>query len=135
MGVATWCLAILLALPASGTAQDLGCRPPQKPMLDIELFFGRNIGGRLGVSDGAWAQFLAHEVTSRFPDGLTVIDASGQWRSPQGKIVRERSKLVRILVPAEGDAPSRIDAIAEAYKRRFRQQSVGIVTRQSCVAF
>lgn len=32
------------------------------------------------VSDEDWRAFLAAEVTPRFPDGLTVIDAAGQWR-------------------------------------------------------
>lgn len=125
----------MLALGASAAAQDLACRPPQKAMLDIELFFGRNVGGKLGVTDKLWSQFLAREVTPRFPDGLTVLDAAGQWRDPRGKITREGSKLVRILVPPETDPASKIDAIVEAYKRRFRQQSVGVVTRPACATF
>jgi Protein of unknown function (DUF3574) len=136
MGAVTWCLAILLALSAgAGTAQEPACRPPQKPMLDIELFFGRNVGGTLGVTDKLWSQFLAREVTPRFPDGLTVIDAAGQWRRADGHIVRERSKVLRILVPADAVIASKIDAVIDAYKRRFRQQSVGLVTRPACASF
>ena len=36
------------------------------------------IGGRVGVSEGQWARFVSREITSRFPDGLTVFDARGR---------------------------------------------------------
>ena len=104
-------------------------------MIEVDLLFGRNIGGRLGVTDKRWTVFLASEVTPRFPDGLTVFDASGQWRDAEKKrIVREPSKIVRIIT-ADADAQAKIDAVVEAYKKRFHQQSVGVVTRPACVSF
>ena len=123
-------------LAAGAAAQGRDCRDPGKPMLVIDLLFGRNIGGRLGVSEQSWSRFLAHEITPRFPDGLTVIDANGQWRDPAGsRITRERSKLVMIVTEAGGDWRARVDAVVAAYKSRFRQQSVGVVTRMACAAF
>lgn len=105
-------------------------------MIEVDLLFGRNIGGRLGVTESRWAAFLAREVTPRFPDGLTVFDASGQWRDSERKrIVREPSKIVRIITAAGDDAQTKIDAIVASYKQRFRQQSVGVVTRPACVSF
>jgi len=104
-------------------------------MMEIDLLFGRNIGGKLGVTDKRWTAFLAREVTPRFPDGLTVFDAYGQWRDTRRKrVVREQSKVVRIIT-SDADAQAKIDAVVEAYKRRFRQQSVGVVTRPACVSF
>ena len=49
------------------------------------------------------------------------------------RIVRERSKLV--IIVAGPDAQGKVDAIVEAYKRKFRQQSVGVVVRPACVSF
>jgi len=127
--------ALLLALPASAFAQSLACNLPQKPMIEVEMMFGRNIGGHLGVTEKSWASFLAREVTPRFPDGLTVFDTTGQWRDTKTKaVVREPSKIVRIIT-ADAEAQGKIDAIAEAYKKQFRQDSVGIVSRPSCVSF
>jgi hypothetical protein len=104
-------------------------------MLAIDLLFGRGSGG-LTVSEQAWAQFLAREITPRFPDGLTVFDATGQWRNPQGDVIlRERSKMVMIVVPENPPAQERVDAIAAAYKHQFKQQSVGIVIRAACASF
>jgi hypothetical protein len=119
--------------PASASVAD-GCNAPQQPMLENELIFGRNIGDRAGVSEGAWARFLAGEVTPRFPQGLTVINGSGQWRDRErARIVHEAVKIVIIITAA--DARAKIDAVIAAYKRRFHQQAVGVITRPVCAAF
>jgi hypothetical protein len=98
--------------------------------------FGRNIGGKPGVSEAQWRAFLAREVTPRFPDGLTVFEAAGQWRDEKTKaLVRERSKVVRIILPADAAADEKIAAIADAYIKQFKQDSVGIVRRPACVHF
>ena len=106
-------------------------------MLVAELFFGRHREGRLAVSDAAWADFLATVVTPQFPDGLTVFDGYGQWRNPAtGVIGRSPSvKIVLIAVPRSPDLAGRLSTVIDAYKERFRQQSVGIITRDSCAAF
>jgi hypothetical protein len=101
-----------------------------------ELLFGRDIRGRLGVSEAAWRRFVAHEITPRFPDGLTVTDAFGQWRDPDsGRIVREPSKRVEIVLPGKADDNARLDAVVSAYKRQFRQRSVGLIVQPACVSF
>lgn len=98
--------------------------------------FGRDVGHRIGVSEKAWARFVAREITPRFPDGLTVTDASGQWRNPaSGRIVREPSKLVIIVLPGNEDDEARLEAVVSAYKRQFRQQSVGVVVQSACASF
>jgi hypothetical protein len=124
--------ALLLTLTVSAAAQpDLQCNGNQKSWMVAELLFGRS-----NVSDAAWDRFLTAEVTPRFPDGLTVYDARGQWRNPQTKkISRERSKVVMIAMPPADDNQTRLSAIIEAYKTRFKQQSVGLIVRPSCVSF
>jgi len=127
--------AALIAVATPAYAQ-LSCTLPQKPMVEVELMFGRNIAGKLGVTDKLWAAFLAREVSPRFPDGLTVFDTTGQWRDAKTKaVIREPSKIVRIIMPADAQANEKIGAIASAYKTQFRQDSVGIVTRPACVSF
>ena len=111
-------------------AQTVSCSAPLKPMLDIELLLGHG-----KASDARWRQFLAREVTPRFPDGLTVYETTGQWRDPATKaITREKSRVLRIIVPAD-IARDKIDAVAAAYKTQFAQKSVGIVMRPACVSF
>jgi hypothetical protein len=130
-------LGLVVALAAgSSTAAPAACRGNQQSMLAAELLFGRRIAGGGIVSEAAWARFLAREITPRFPDGLTVFDAAGQWRDPaRGRIVRERSKVVLIVFRDDPQKQEHLDAIAEAYKRRFKQQSVGIVIKPACASF
>ena len=120
----------LFAVPGTGAAQSIDCAAPQKPMLDIELLLGRKGG------DARWRAFLAREVTSRFPDGLTVYETTGQWRDPaRNVLVRERSRVLRIIVPADPAPRGKVEAVAAAYKKQFQQKSVGIVMRPACVSF
>lgn len=122
--------ALLIVQAGLANAQALACTPPQTVMLDIELLLGRG-----KANEARWAQFLAREVTPRFPDGLTVYETTGQWRDPATKVIaREKSRVLRIIAPAE-TAPETIAAVADAYKQQFRQKSVGIVTRQVCASF
>ncbi|MGB9365925.1 MAG: DUF3574 domain-containing protein [Xanthobacteraceae bacterium] len=122
--------ALLIGQADLANAQALACTPPQIPMLDIELMLGRG-----KANDARWARFLAREVTPRFPDGLTVYETAGQWRDPAAKvIVREKSRVLRIIAPAD-TAPDRIAAVAEAYRKQFRQKSVGVITRPVCASF
>jgi hypothetical protein len=108
------------------------CTAPLKPAVAIDLYFGRDkpTGGE--VTDAEWGAFLSEVVTSRFPDGLSVFDSSGQYREPTGRIVRERSKRLVVIV---FDAPAhraKLDEIIDAYKRRFGQYSVFRVEQPVC---
>jgi uncharacterized protein DUF3574 len=129
-------LLFLLTLANPAHAQTVDCRAGLKPQQVAELLFGRNIGGRLGVTEAQWARFVDREITPRFPEGLTVIEARGQWRDPARRtIVHEPSKRVEIVLPGRTDDQDRLAAIAQAYKSRFHQQSVAIVVRPACVSF
>jgi Protein of unknown function (DUF3574) len=126
----------LAAITIFASAPAAACNAPQRPMQQIELMFGRNLAGHLRVDTAAWSRFLAREITPRFPDGLTVLDAAGQWRDPAaGRVVREPSKLVIIVTADEAPARERIAAIVAAYEERFRQRSVGVISRSVCAAF
>ena len=106
-------------------------------MVVAELFFGRDKDGRRNVSDAEWADFLASVVTPSFADGLTVFDGYGQWRNPATGMIG-RSPRVKVVLIAIKDAPdlaNRLTAVVDAYKARFRQQSVGVITRDSCAGF
>ncbi len=105
-------------------------------MLVAELFFGRNIGGRGPLTEAEWAQFAAQIVTPNFPDGFTVFDGDGQWRNPAtGTIGHDPTKNLLVAARRTPDLAARLSAVIDAYKARFHQQSVGIITRDSCAAF
>src|SRR5262249_41747345 len=127
---------LALALAGGANAQLLDCLGGQRPTQVAELMFGRNIGARIGVSEDGFSRFVDREIMSRFPNGLTVFNAAGQWRNEAGnKIVREPSKVVQIVLPGQVDDVARLNEIVEAYKRRFKQQSVVMIVRPACVSF
>ncbi|MDO8979899.1 MAG: DUF3574 domain-containing protein [Afipia sp.] len=112
------------------------CMPPEQTMTTAEMYFGRNVGDRVGVSNSAFADFTAREITPRFPQGLTIVDARGQWRgADHGRVVREPSKVVLVTFTDSAEARANLAVIAEAYKRTFRQESVLTTVRASCATF
>jgi hypothetical protein len=72
------------------------------------LYFGRNIGDTAIVSDSAWSGFVRDVLTPAFPEGATVWDAAGQWRAPNGQLVRERSFVVELLHLVSPDVEARV---------------------------
>jgi hypothetical protein len=117
--------------PTSGGACEAGFDAFERDT----LFFGRAIPAGGQVSDAQWADFLDTTVTPAFPQGLTVLDAVGQWRGASGGVVREPSKLVVLLHPRNAKDDASIARIIDAYRKNFGQEAV-LQERQSvCVRF
>jgi hypothetical protein len=130
------CVLAALAIFASASVRaEESCRAPAQAMLSIELIFGRSVEGRLVVADRDWARFLAREVTPRFSEGLSVVDAAGQYKTLHGRVAHEPSKLVVVVAPDKSETHEHIAAIQAAYKKEFRQQTVVAVTRPVCASF
>lgn len=132
----TTCLLIGLIAIQQARGEKSDCPPGADGFTEYRLFFGRNGNDGEVVSESDWQGFLAEEVTTRFPDGLTVLDAAGQWRNGSGMVVRERTKLVIILaLPDRQGALQRTDEIIGSYKRAFNQESVLRTVTQTCASF
>ena len=114
-------------------AQQLApvCVPPLKAAVQVDLYFGRDTD-KGEVSESDWATFLADEVTPRFPEGLSVLEVQGQYREPSGRIIRERTKLLVIVLFDAANQQAKVGEIARAYARRFGQHSVFRVERPVC---
>ncbi len=128
---------ILFSLTSCVPFQQITCPPGFKPYKEYSLFFGRNgAKNQEVVSDKAWDNFLAKSITRYFPDGLTVFDAKGQWHTPHGKIIHERSKVVVILTNTNTQSTSSsISQIVDTYKKNFAQDSVLTSIKGTCGAF
>lgn len=86
------------------------------------------------VSELDWQMFLRDEVTSRFPDGLTVWDADGQWRNTGGTIDHENSKVLLLVHPDTPTARASVQGVIDRYRKTFEQESVLWETARVCVA-
>jgi Protein of unknown function (DUF3574) len=112
-----------------------GCAPCRETLL-AQLYFGRALPGGGEVGEAAWAEFVADELSARFPAGFTVLDAQGQWREEaSGRVLAERTKLVQIAAPDSAETVQRLDALRAAYRARFGQDAVGLVTAPACAEF
>jgi len=136
MAMTTCAIGLVAACaPQRTSAPDCGAIAGE-PRYSIQLLFGRNIGTQGEVSDEEWRDFMATTITPAFPDGLTVFDAQGQWRdAATGMLLSERSKIVFLMVGDVRAASPQVAAIADAYKTRFKQDAVAVMTTPACAAF
>ena len=126
--------ATLFALGACASLHKSGCRGGGLSVVQDSLYFGT------GKPDGAvttdeWTTFLETTVTPRFPQGLTVSQASGQWRGAEGSIIRESSHVLQLVHPDDATSEKSIGEIIAAYKARFQQESVLRVKTDACASF
>jgi Protein of unknown function (DUF3574) len=133
-------VGVLATVPANVTAQaetftqdqpvvrraiprELRGRPLQ--FVRTELFFGTAKPDGT-VTDQEFFTFLDAEVTPRFPEGLTLLKAHGQFTGDDGVLVKEESFLLVLLYPLERaeDGSKKIEAIRRRYLKQFQQESV-----------
>jgi Protein of unknown function (DUF3574) len=99
-------------------------------LIEKDLFFGRNIPGGGQVSEEQFQDFVDDVITQRFPAGLTIIDADGQFLDSTGTLVQEPSKLVTLFVEDTLDTETAINEIVLSYLQTFNQESVLQVTNE-----
>jgi len=147
-------LALILAVPLAGcerripqtTAQataptlvgDAAHPGKTTGWLDTKLYFGLGPADQpeKGVSETTWRAFLDKEVTSRFPDGLSVVDVYGQWQgAKQTTPERLRSKMLIVDYPDTPENQAKVEAIRSAWKKMTGDQSVLRVTQPVDVSF
>jgi hypothetical protein len=125
--------AVMTAIPQAVPNCPL---PHQRPMLVVQLFFGRDIAGRGPVTEAEWNSFTQTTIAKDFAAGFTVSDGMGQWLDPKThRVVQEQSKIVVVAAPTAPDLSGRIEAVVDAYRARFHQQSVGVLTSNECGRF
>lgn len=100
-----------------------------------ELYCGLSCNdGKQEITAEDWNAFCEQVVSRHFPDGYTVLDATGYWR-PEGQTAtcREASKVIIILADASAD--DKIRQVASEYCRRCRQESVLVVSKKAVMSF
>ena len=134
------CGAVALAGPLAGaaggcaTTAEPACDPGDKRRVSDTLYFGGATPDGM-VDAREWSQFLAEWVTPRFPDGLTVWQASGQWRDSDGRIIEEPSRLLNLIHSGDEADERKVTEIAAEYKRRFQQEAVLRTRGALCVSY
>ncbi len=99
-----------------------------------ELLFGLSKPDGV-VTEEEFQDFIDTEVTPRFPDGLSLVTARGQYRGSSGVIVLEQSKILILFYPFSKESSNAVEQIRDAYKRTFQQESVLRIDEKSCISF
>ena len=109
------------------------CGAATAAQLRTTLYFGM-ARPKGSVSELEWQLFLRDDVTPRFPVGLTVWDAEGQWRSGPAVVEHERTKVLLLVHPDTPDARNLVLEVINRYRKAFDQESVLWETSRVCVA-
>ena len=117
------------------TTPSPSCAIGDTPLVRDVLYFGRNRPGGDAVTDEEWQTFLDRVLTPRFPAGLTVVAASGQWKGKSGLVEQERSEVVTVFHSGDEAARRAVMEVVVEYKRRFRQEAVLRERTPTCVRF
>ncbi|GAA4341522.1 hypothetical protein GCM10023165_22270 [Variovorax defluvii] len=111
------------------------CRPGEQALVHDTLYFGTGKPQGGVVTQHDWDDFLKSSVTPRFPQGLSVLPASGQWRGADGALVRETTYVLQLVHPDDDASDQAVRAIAADYKARFQQEAVLRARSPSCISF
>ena len=134
IAAAALCLLLMAGCVVGG---DFKCPDGMDTFTELNVYFGQEKGDGGTVSEEEWQTFLADTVTPRFPDGLTVLDARGQWLdTDEGSLYRESTKVLNVLVPADAEEAGVgvVREISDIYKERFDQQAVFHTALPACAA-
>jgi hypothetical protein len=129
-GLATATVANVTAVQP---AMEQQCGTATASQVRTTLYFG-SARPKGSVSELEWQIFLRDEVTARFPEGLTVWDAHGQWRGSSGTVEHERAKVLLLVHPDTPAARQSVTAVIDRYRKAFDQQSVLWETSRVCIA-
>jgi len=104
--------------------------------VQTDLYFGRMIPGGDSVKAKDWDIFVRNDIAKAFSAGFTVLNAKGNWLSPEtGQLVSENSEIVILIHRKHAADDKKIDSLRATYKSRFRQESVLRVDKKVKVSF
>jgi hypothetical protein len=89
-----------------------------------ELFFGQSMPGGALIPAADWQRFVDEQITPAFSDGLTIVDAGGQYKNRTGTVIKEPAKIVILVYRSSAEKDAAIRRLVDDYKRQFKQESV-----------
>ena len=93
------CLPFVLGCAKAGPVgqQSSPCATPVETTRH-ELFLGLQLPDSSLIGDQEFDEFVAEVVNPLFQEGLTIIDAAGQYRLADGRKIEEPSKILLLIV-------------------------------------
>ena len=125
---------LALALGACASRPPQTCAVGERLSVVDSLYFGGAYPSGV-VTAEQWQQYVDSVVTPRFPEGLTVLQATGQYRTHAGVIQHEPSWVLQLIHADGAQSEAAIREIRTAYRKQFEQESVLRVRTKGCVSF
>ena len=124
------------AAPATNTAPSvtISCPDNAQAMISESLYYGTS-KPKGAVTAQDWQAFLNEVVTPKFPQGLSVWQASGQWKSEAGPVISEASYVLNIIHAGTSPEDQALSDVVSNYKTRFQQEAVLRVRSRVCASF
>lgn len=105
------------------------CSGPRR--LQTDLYFGQLKPDGGMVSEQQWNEFMDQHISRVFPQGSTVLSATGRWYDTAAqKLISEPSHIVTTIHPQSPKLDRQIDSLRALYKVLHQQQSVLRVDRK-----
>lgn len=126
-------ILLCIVLSSCETLNGVACGRSEQRAIQEFVYFGTDTPSG-SVTPEDWARFLSEAVTSRFPKGFSVWQASGQWRAASGVIVNEPTYVLSMIHADDAATNKAMQGILTAYKTRFQQEAVLRVTASVCTS-
>lgn len=123
---ATACTKVVPGEPPPVQSAGMTC----KPQSVTRLYLGTQMPDGQ-VDEAAWQAFVAGTIAPRFGAGFTVLEAQGQWRAADGRVVSERSRVLEVVGDDDVATRARLAEVVVGYKQRFRQEAVLLTQSQA----
>ena len=89
-----------------------------------DLFLGGSRQDGPDLTPGDWSR-VRDRLTAHFPDGMTVLDAHGQWKGSDEEIIKEHARVFVVFSPAHPDTARKlIEEFAAWFRDAYGQESV-----------
>ena len=119
---------LFLALVLVMTAASFASAAQMKD--NYNIWFRMYCGGGNGpaiVTEEDMSKFADQVITPLFPSGFNVqTGVSGQWKTPNGAIIKETDYIVNITTKDTPASRKAIKKIAEEYVKRFGKSKASI---------
>lgn len=104
-------------------------------MQQTQPWFGLSRPDGPSISTQQWRHFVDQVITPVFPNGLSIVEAKGQWLGNNGERLSENSRGLLLIYPASKEKSQAIDLIRTRYRQLFAQEAVMRIDQPVCVAF
>ena len=108
-------LFVLLLLPVL----SLAATRVEEDVTLYRVYLGHGVG-EAALQEADIQKFIDEVITPQFPQGLTIIEARGQWNS-EGGLQKESTSMVHVQGPSTPETLAKIERIAELYVERFKK--------------